>query len=56
MISFFENRPQRYDFLRTQPNKMHKNVAFVHKRRKLCIFFFLIHAVFRKIMRNFAKS
>ena len=56
MISFSQKALQRYDFLRTQPNKMHKNVAFVHKRRKLCIFFFLIHAVFRKIMLNFAKS
>ena len=27
----FQNRPQRYNFLRTQPNKMHKNSPFVHK-------------------------
>ena len=36
MISFFKNRVQRYTFLRTQPNKMHKNREFVHKTANLC--------------------
>ena len=32
----FQNRVQRYDFLRTQPNKMHKIHLFVHKPCVLC--------------------
>ena len=36
MISFFKNRVQRYYFLRTQPNKMHKNRPYVHKPFDLC--------------------
>lgn len=32
----FENRPQRYYFLRTQPNKMHKNDQNVHISVVLC--------------------
>ena len=36
MISFFENRVQRYVFLRTQPNKMHKNSQNVHTSAVLC--------------------
>ena len=36
----FENRLQRYDFLGTQPNKMHKNSLFVHKARILCNIYF----------------
>ena len=36
MISFFKNRVQRYAFLRTQPNKMHKNSQNVHTSTVLC--------------------
>ena len=36
MISFFKNRVQRYTFLRTQPNKMHKNSQNVHTLTVLC--------------------
>ena len=32
----FQNRPQRYDFLRTQQNKMHKNDRNVHTSVVLC--------------------
>ena len=32
----FQNRVQNYTFLRTQPNKMHKNSLFVHKKQYLC--------------------
>ena len=32
----FQNRVQRYDFLRTQPNKMHKIRLVVHKPCVLC--------------------
>jgi len=32
----FKNRAQRYYFLRTQQNKMHKIDFFVHKLTKLC--------------------
>ena len=32
----FQNRLQRYYFLRTQPNKMHKNRPYVHKPFDLC--------------------
>ena len=40
MISFSQKALQRYDFLRTQPNKMHKNNLFVHKARNLCNIYF----------------
>ena len=40
MISFSQKAVQRYDFLRTQPNKMHKISSFVHKVRNLCNFYF----------------
>ncbi len=33
---FFKNRPQRYYFLRTQPNIMHKNRQYVHNLAVLC--------------------
>ena len=36
MISFSQKALQRYTFLRTQPNKMHKINRFVHKLRLLC--------------------
>ncbi len=42
MISFSQKALQRYDFLRTQPNKMHKISPFVHKARNLCSYFFVI--------------
>ena len=29
--AFLKKAVQRYNFLRTQPNKMHKNSPFVHK-------------------------
>lgn len=36
MISFSRKALQRYDFLRTQPNKMHKNSQNVHTSAVLC--------------------
>ena len=35
-MCIFENRPQRYYFLRTQPKKMHKNDRDVHISVVLC--------------------
>ena len=35
----FQNRVQRYAFLPTQPNKMHKNSQFVHISAILCNFY-----------------
>ena len=34
--TLFQKALQRYCFLRTQQNKMHKNKSFVHKLRFLC--------------------
>ena len=36
MISFSQKALQRYTFLRTQPNKMHKNSQNVHTLTVLC--------------------
>ena len=36
MCYFSEKRVQRYDFLRTQPNKMHKISQVVHTLAVLC--------------------
>ena len=45
MISFSQKALQRYDFLRTQPNKMHKNNPFVHKARNLCNIYFAFRSI-----------
>ena len=37
----YTNRPQRYCFLRTQQNKMHKISEYVHKNVDLCNPFYL---------------
>jgi hypothetical protein len=34
--SLFKKALQRYYFLRTQPNKMHKINGFVHRKADLC--------------------
>ena len=39
MLFCLKKRVQRYYFLLTQPNKMHKNGLFVHKSRSLCMNF-----------------
>ncbi len=36
MISFLQNRAQRYYFLRIWPNKLHKINQFVHTLADLC--------------------
>ena len=46
---FLINRLQRYVFLRTQPNKMHKNHLLVHKPGILCKPNFAFLSFFRNI-------
>ena len=45
----FQNRLQNYTFLRTQPNKMHKNERNVHILFVLCIIRILIFSYFTTI-------